>query len=824
MKHINAYVAKLMLMVLLLSSVTISANAQQDDPPEIIEPSATLSNDAWDDRFGVPGIYNGKVFASTVSAAGDLYVGGIFTANDSSVGTNQIARWDGRRWSTLGSGLTHTDGIARVRKLATYNNLLYAAGDFNRAGSVVANGIARWNGTQWSALGTGVGPRVVENGSNQPGAIYSVATAPNGHVYVAGRFTHIDGVAANGVARWDGTQWSALGGGLIDRGVLGGGTDVFPAYVYALAVAPNGDLYAGGMFTDAGNVRSRNIARWNGTQWTALGTGVTGSGMFNIGQVEAIAINGNNVYVGGIFNNASGTSVNNLAMWNGSSWSDVGGGVSTPIDDPSPVQALLVLNNALYVGGTFTQAGNKNITALARWDGANWSAVGPTFSASGTVTVYTLSASKTGGVFAGGNIDKASNKDVHGITHWNGTEWQSLGQGVALAGDISGQVNAIAIDALGRVYIGGMINTVGGMPVNNIAMWDGSRWHDVGGGIPGQANGIVYALLAVGTDIYVGGDFQTAGNISASRIAKWNGNTRTWSALGAGIDGTVYALASYKNIIYAGGSFTKAGNQKALDVAAWNGTRWSALGGNMEIFEILDTGNEAGTFVRALEVDQDTGELFIGGHFQTVHDATKSTQDRNSYTVVHNVVSYFPDTQTWFTVGNPSAPGVTTNGFSGISTTVYALRIVNKGLYVGGTFNRASTTQALGLARYDLTNGTWSSPGTLSSTGDVSVRSLAAFGERVVVGGTFTAVNGLAARSVAMYNTVNRTWDLLGNGLAWKNGVPRATAAAIYSNHIWIGGEISKAGPYDSLGVAHYTTNLVPTDLPNKIFMPLSNN
>jgi hypothetical protein len=770
--------------------------------PAQAEPGGTaqLSDDGWDDRFGAPGVYDGSVVASAVSAAGDLYVAGSFRSNESSVPANHIARWDGRRWYPLGAGVS--GDLERVRQLATHSTNVYAVGAFTQAGDVAANQIARWDGVAWHALGSGLGPQLSDEFGTSPGKLYAVATAPDGDVYVAGNFNQIDGVPANGVARWDGTAWHPLGEGITERGI-GGGEERFPAWVYALTVAPDGMLYAGGQFSDAGQIIARNIARWDGASWHPLGAGVSGGGFLNAGQVDAIAVDGTEVYAGGIFTEAGGSPTANIAMWDGQAWSALGAGLFSGIDSPSPVLSLLINNGALYAGGTFTQAGGKAITALARWDGAQWSAVGGEFTASSRVMVYTLANAQTGGIFAGGVVDRAEGVDVNGIAHWNAKFWENLGQGVALAGDISAQVNAVAIDTDGLVYAGGMINTVGGLHVNNIGMWDGQRWHDVGGGVTPGVDGVIHAMLAVGTDLYVAGIFTQAGGKSANRIAKWSRTTGEWTPLGAGIDGTVYALAYGDGVLYAGGSFTRAGGSEALDIAAWDGTSWQGLGGEHEIFEVLDSGNEAGTFVRALAYHN--GELLIGGHFQTIHLKGASTQDPSSYVYVHNLIGYVPATQGWFTIGEGGAMGVTTNGFSGFSTTVYALAAVNGGLYIGGSFNRGGGLLTPNLARWDLATGAWTSPGVPTSTGDVHVYALAGLGTQLLVGGTFTAVDAVQARSVALFNTDTGVWDALGSGLGWKNGVPRAYSLALRADGASIGGQINQAGPHPSVGIAHYS-------------------
>jgi len=115
---------------------------------------------------------------------------------------------------------------------------LVAGGGFTTAGGVAANRIARWNGSAWSALGSGMN-----------GEVTALAVMPNGDLVAGGWFTTAGGVPANRVARWNGSAWSALGSGMND-------------WVYALAVMPSGDLLAGGNFTTAGGVAASRIARF----------------------------------------------------------------------------------------------------------------------------------------------------------------------------------------------------------------------------------------------------------------------------------------------------------------------------------------------------------------------------------------------------------------------------------------------------------------------------------------------------------------------------------------------------------------------------------
>ena len=79
---------------------------------------------------------------------------------------------------------------------------------------------------------------------------------------MGGDFTAIGTALANHIAKWNGSAWSALGSGMNDYGC-----------VYALAVSGS-DLYAGGDFTTAGGSEANYIAKWNGSAWSALGSGM----------------------------------------------------------------------------------------------------------------------------------------------------------------------------------------------------------------------------------------------------------------------------------------------------------------------------------------------------------------------------------------------------------------------------------------------------------------------------------------------------------------------------------------------------------------------
>jgi hypothetical protein len=235
--------------------------------PLTIDP--TISDaDWWVLNPGIPGV-DGTVHAMVYdSSSGKLYVGGYFTAIVT-VLANNMAQWDGSTWSALGSGL---DGP--VFALAVSGNDLYVGGEFTNAGGSAANFIAKWNGSAWSALGSGL-----------DWTVYALAVS-GGDLYVGGDFTSAGGSAANRIAKWNGSAWTTLGTGL-------------DWTVYALAVS-GGDLYVGGVFTQAGGSAATGIAKWNGSACKSLGSSLDGT-------VFALAVSGSDLYVGGYFTTAGGS-------------------------------------------------------------------------------------------------------------------------------------------------------------------------------------------------------------------------------------------------------------------------------------------------------------------------------------------------------------------------------------------------------------------------------------------------------------------------------------------------------------------------------------
>jgi len=159
--------------------------------------------------------------------------------------------------------------------------------------------------------------------------------------------------------------------------------------VYALAIY-NGDLYAGGAFTNAGSGAASHIAKWDGGSWAPVGAGVNSN-------VYAREVIGGWLYVGGGFTTTGGSSAAQIAKWNGSSWSAVGSGTN------ADVNALKTIGSDLYVGGNFTTSGGSYTPFIAKWNGSSWSDAGSIGGSQFDLSVEAIS-SYNGNVYVGGRF------------------------------------------------------------------------------------------------------------------------------------------------------------------------------------------------------------------------------------------------------------------------------------------------------------------------------------------------------------------------------------------------------------------------------------
>jgi trimeric autotransporter adhesin len=367
-----------------------------------------------------------------------LFVGGRFrNAGGSSAG--RVAVWDGSSWGIFGGvGDPGLGSNGPILALALFQGDLIAGGSFRQIGGTQAVGIARWDGRTWAPLGAGVDTYV------------EALTVHGGELLAGGPFTVAGDEPASAIAAWDGSRWRPLG-----LGFSGGSpyTTVRDLTVY------QGDLIAGGHFRTADGTSANQIARWDGAAWLPLGEGVAG-GYFGNSGVEALEVYGERLIAGGWFLQAGGIEAPKIAAWDGAAWGPVGAGIEA-VDYPSVVQTLAVFQGRLIAGGLFSSAGGLWVQNIAGWDGASWSPVGPISQCNGAVQALAVTE---GDLVMGGRFTMIGAIAANRIAIWDGAELLPLGSG------IDGDVSCIGEGAEG-IFVGGSFGTAGGHESSNIAVW-----------------------------------------------------------------------------------------------------------------------------------------------------------------------------------------------------------------------------------------------------------------------------------------------------------------------------------------------------------------
>lgn len=293
-----------------------------------------------------------------------LYIGGTFaSADEGQVTSPAIVRWGGGAFSSVGCGLHSGNwncsawitGGGPVLDLCMHDGYLFAGGFFDHSGSQPVLNVARWDGTSWQPLQGGL-----------TGPVYSVRSYPDG-LYAAGWFEFAnDTLAVNGLARWDGTTWHKVH----DLPRL---NPLDINRINDLAFY-QGEIYIGGNFT--GTNDRRDIAKWDGFDWVDVNGGFLGG----TSSVNKLEVHDGLLFVAGSFANYPplgdpGNPSSGIVTYDGSYWADLDGG-TTGSGNPS-VYSLVWIQDTLYASGRFDLIGGVLTGRVAKWDGEHWCSLVP---------------------------------------------------------------------------------------------------------------------------------------------------------------------------------------------------------------------------------------------------------------------------------------------------------------------------------------------------------------------------------------------------------------------------------------------------------------
>ena len=456
---------------------------------------------------------------------------------------------------------------------------LYVAGSFSGVLTVPdTTNIARFDGTNWSSVGGGL------PADEKPGSLLTFdpdGPGPQPTVLVA-----ITGLAVN---VWDGVSWTSFP-------YPGGASGCAP--VTAAAVVPESDgtsaVYFGSVSCFANQSR---LFRFDGTQVSE----VVGSDVAPIGDGSTPAFytyagyhdlgGGSQLVLDGVYN-APGTLDNSLVAWSENHW--INPGPTQAIQDrPRVVRSMIVANtNAPSAGDQrLVVAGqgaisNGNQPLVSAFDGVVWQPLdGPGTPISQPNDAFSLATDESGiihAAFLDGRDGQGVNR--YSVAAWTGAGWQSLNTTPAGFNTNSGSLDPDPLFILSAniggdhdLFAYGRFLTIDGNTIPGVARWDGTGWVALGSGLNPTGSSIRTRAVAfddgAGTKLFVSGTFNNAGGTPSVRgMAYWNG--ATWTDASAGLNST-----TLYDLFIADGALFAMQNLAAANapVYKWNGAAWTIV-------------------------------------------------------------------------------------------------------------------------------------------------------------------------------------------------------------------------------------------------------
>lgn len=385
----------------------------------------------------------------------------------------------------------------------------------------------------------------------------------------------------------------------------------------------NSRIYVGGFFTQIDNVDALNIAFYENEKWHPLDKGVDG-------PVTTLQLGGDHLYVGGVFENASGVTTNQIARWDGLLWSALQG--DRPFN--GSILSLEWFQEKLYATGQFTRIGNDTIKGIAKWDGHQWRDAGldHILHAKGLLAVNDT-------LWAYGSAYQSLMGHFHLASYLTNGQWTTLPRpegfpALTLSALIRFQNNLYAVAGDNIVKrVGSEWVNYGFAPyqqrIKGIFVFDGKMYsilkpelnsyqfsimsvlgnQTVGTFGTSSPIGGIQAYLKCGDDLWVGGDFVDINGTTFLSMASFNG--ASWTDRGhIKAEGYVngYNNATGSSILgedlIVGGEFLYADTTFARHIARWNGTHWEAMGEGFDapVSQVITFKNEiyaCGSFIKS---------------------------------------------------------------------------------------------------------------------------------------------------------------------------------------------------------------------------------
>ncbi len=523
---------------------------------------------------------------------------------------------------------------------------------------------------------------------------------------------------------------AALGASVAGAQVVREDLQITNGTVNAVAVSGS-TLYLGGAFTAVGSTSGTGVP-------ISAASGLALAGYPRVtGQINAVVSDGaGGWFIGGQFSSVGGVARANLAhVLADNSVAPWNPGAS------GQVLTLVFDGTTLYAGGSFSSVGGESRSNLAAVDGTTGVTTAWDPGASSSVRALALGG---GVIYVGGSftsIGASSRMRIAAVDLTSGTptSWNP---------NANSTVRALVANG-SSVFVGGDFTNIGGQARLRVAALDVSSglataWN------PGS-NAQVSALALDAGSLYVGGAFTTVGGQPRTRLCSVDAGTGAVSAWSPGANAQVLALSVVGSVVYAGGDFTSVGGQArsrlaALDATTGLATAWNPIAYGA-VFSLASYG----------------GVVYAGGSFTGIGGVLRNNLAALDL-VTGQVTSWNPD----------------------VNSEVLALAVDGATLRVGGSFTMVGAQVRNGLAAFDLGSGAL---GAWDPNVSGRVASLGVSGGLVYSGGLFTDVGGQPRANIAAIDGAT------GAATAWNPGTDGEVFTVTSDGGVvYIGGTFTTAG------------------------------
>ncbi len=314
---------------------------------------------------------------------GNLYAGGTFPKAT-------VYIWDKNSWNTLGgNNYPHSCNYINTFCVDDSDNLFAVWCTYTNMGNFF-NNIVKWNGSKWSTLGDSTTSPYISSSQN-----ISICKDKFGNLYTSGE-DYINGKNYWVVKKWDGNNWSILGNSLnlFNYPILNICTDnignIYAAGVFTnLTAYPNGNTYVSkwDKFTN---------------KWSELGgaNSFPINSSIKVSEISTLCVdNHNNVYAAGNLIDSLGKYY--VAKWDGQSWSKISGLDTSSKNGSKGIFSIYIDNKEqLYSTGSFYDKKGKYY--VAKWDGNKWNELGGTNGLVANGYINTITGDSNGNIYAAG--------------------------------------------------------------------------------------------------------------------------------------------------------------------------------------------------------------------------------------------------------------------------------------------------------------------------------------------------------------------------------------------------------------------------------------